>query len=167
MKTRRTKSINAILKWLAILPLTAALIAVVPSCKGKAKPSENSTVEISSPPPSPLPYNVTDGDTIWFRVEELPVFPGGSGALSNFLGKNMTYPEAAKKKKIQGRVVVGFVLTKECKITNAKIVTGIDTDCDNEALRVVNSLPQFEKPAQVNGRPVSYHFTLPVHYTLK
>ncbi len=89
MKNRSTKSINAILKWLTILPLVAVLIAVVPSCKGKAKPSEDSTAEISSPPPSPLPYNVTDGDTVWFRVDELPVFPGGSGALSNFLGKNM------------------------------------------------------------------------------
>ncbi len=114
-----------------------------------------------------LPYNVTDGDTVWFRVDEFPVFPGGSEALSDFLGKNMSYPEAARKKKIQGRVVVGFVLTKECKIANAKIVTGIDPDCDNEALRVVNSLPQFEKPAQVDGRPVSYHFTLPVHFTLQ
>jgi TonB family protein len=140
---------------------------VVSSCKGKAKPSENSIVDISSAPPSPLPYNVINGDTVWFRVDEFPVFPGGSGAMSEFLGKNMTYPEAAKKKKIQGRVVVGFVLTKECKITNAKIVTGIDPDCDNEALRVVNSLPQFIKPAQVDGRSVSYHFTLPVHFTLK
>lgn len=167
MKNRSTTLINLILKWLTILPLTAVFIAVVPSCKGKAKPSENSTVEISSPPPSPLPYNVTDGDTVWFRVDEFPVFPGGSAALSDFLSKNMTYPETAKKKKIQGRVVVGFVLTKECKITNIKIVTGIYPDCDNEALRVVNSLPQFEKPAQVDGRPVSYHFTLPVNYTLK
>jgi TonB family protein len=167
MKNRSTTSINTILKWLAILPLIAVFITMVSSCNGKVKPSENSTGEISSPPPPPLPYNVTNGDTVWFRVDEFPVFPGGSGALSNFLGKNMTYPETAKKKKIQGRVVVGFVLTKECKITNAKIVTGIDPDCDIEALRVVNSLPQFEKPAFVNGRPVSYHFTLPVHYTLQ
>ncbi|MCX6334468.1 MAG: energy transducer TonB [Bacteroidia bacterium] len=163
---KRKVSVNAILKWLTILPMIAIVIAVVPSCKGKTKPAEIAIEEITSPP-SPLPYNVTNGDTIWFRVDCFPVFPGGSEALSNFLGKNMSYPESAKKKKIQGRVVVGFILTKDCKVVDAKIVTGIDPDCDNEALRVVNSLPQFEKPAYVKGRPVAYHFTLPVHYTLK
>ena len=97
----------------------------------------------------------------------MPVFSADSLALADFLSKNLTYPEAARKRKVQGRVVVGFVLTKECKLTDVKIVTGIDPDCDNEALRVVNSLPQFQRPAQVDGRPVSYHFTLPVHYTLQ
>ena len=95
------------------------------------------------------------------------LFPGGSDALSLCIEKAFTYPESAKKKKIQGRVVVGFVLTKDCKLTDVRIVAGIDPDCDNEAMRVVNSLPKFEKPAFVDGRPVAYHFTLPVHYVLK
>jgi TonB family protein len=171
MKKRTFSTINLILKWLAIIPIAAIIFTVIPSCKGKAKPSaassEDSTTPPPPPPPSPLPYNINNGDTVWFRVDELPTFPGGSLALSDCIAKSFTYPEPAKKKNIQGRVVVGFVLTKECKIVDVKIVTGIDPDCDKEAIRVVTSLPQFEKPAFVKGKPVAYHFTLPVHYTLQ
>jgi TonB family protein len=163
MKTKRTSLMNVIFRWLAILPLGAIVLAAVPSCKGKTSPSEST----SPPPPPPLPYNITNGDTVWFRVDEFPVYPGSSTAMYKFINQTITYPEASKKKKIQGRVVVGFILTKECKVTDARIITGIAPDCDQEALRVVNSLPQFEKPALVKGRPVAYHFTLPVHYTLK
>jgi TonB family protein len=190
MKTGKALTTRLILKWLPILTLAAIVIVAIPSCKGKNKSSENSTEKVTNltadndslvlrgqqvpadapdppSPPPPLPYNVKNGDTVWFRVDELPLFPGGENALSLFIEKTFTYPESAVKKKIQGRVVVGFVMTKECKITDIKIVTGIDPDCDKEAMRVVNSLPKFEKPAYVDGRPVSYHFTLPVQYVLK
>ena len=190
MKTGIVSTIKPILKWLLIIPSVAIILAAIPSCKGKAKPSENSTEKAKilagdndslvlrgqplpsdaphpPPPPPPLPYNINNGDTVWFRVDELPLFPGGEDALSLCMDKTFKYPESALKKKIQGRVVVGFVLTTDCRITDAKIVTGIDPDCDNEALRVINSLPKFEKPAYVDGRPVAYHFTIPVHYVLK
>jgi len=167
MKNSTLAQKKSFFRIMAIIMVCTVTVAIFPSCKGKAKPSDANSEQFVSTPPPPLPYNITDGDTVWFRVDELPVFPGGEEALSTFLGKNIAYPEAARKKKIQGRVVVGFILTKECKITSAKIVTGIDPDCDNEAIRVVNSIPRFEKPAQVDGRPVSYHFTLPVHYTLQ
>jgi protein TonB len=142
------------------------------SCKGKNSPGEvivkeNITLRDDTPPQQPLPFNIINGDTVWFRVDKFPVFPGGKEALSNYIGSTFVYPETARKKKIQGRVVVGFILTKECNITDVKIITGIDPDCDKEALRVVKSLPMFEQPASVNGRPVSFHFTLPVHYTLQ
>lgn len=192
MKTKRKESVKSLFKWLSIFSLIAVFIAVVPSCKGKTKASDSSVEKVTGsslsegnadsiafrgqtvppdapsppPPPPPLPYNVINADTVWYRVDEFPVFPGGAAALSKYLGETIVYPEASKKKNIQGRVVVGFVLTKECKVIDAKIVAGISQDCDQEALRVVNSLPLFEKPAKVNGRPVAYHFTLPVHYTL-
>ena len=190
MKTLAIVQLNSIFRVMAIMTVLTVVIAIFPSCKGKTKPSEKTTEKVMDlaadndslvlrgndipsdapqppPPPSPLPYNIYDGDTVWFRVDELPLFPGGSDALSLYIEKNFTYPESAVKKKIQGRVVVGFVLTIDCRITDAKIVTGIDPDCDNEALRVVNSLPKFEKPAYVDGRPVAYHFTIPVHYVLR
>jgi len=190
MKTGKAPTIKLNLKWLLIIPLAAIILVAIPSCKGKAKPSENSNEKIKilagdndslilrgqhvpsdapSPPipPPPLPYNIKNGDTVWYRVDELPLFPGGDDAMFLCIEKTFTYPESAVKKKIQGRVVVGFVLTTDCRITDAKIVTGIDPDCDKEALRVVNSLPKFEKPAFVDNRPVAYHFTIPVHYVLK
>lgn len=163
MKTGKGPTIKLNLKWLLIIPLAAIILVAIPSCKGKAKPSEN----LPPIPPPPLPYNIKNGDTVWYRVDELPLFPGGDDAMFLCIEKTFTYPESAVKKKIQGRVVVGFVLTTDCRITDAKIVTGIDPDCDKEALRVVNSLPKFEKPAFVDNRPVAYHFTIPVHYVLK
>lgn len=163
MKTGKGPTIKLNLKWLLIIPLAAIILVAIPSCKGKAKPSEN----LPPIPPPPLPYNIKNGDTVWYRVDELPLFPGGDDAMFLCIEKTFTYPESAAKKKIQGRVVVGFVLTTDCRITDARIVTGIDPDCDNEALRVVNSLPKFEKPAFVDDRPVAYHFTIPVHYVLK
>jgi len=163
MKTGKGPTIKLNLKWLLIIPLAAIILVAIPSCKGKAKPSEN----LPPNPPPPLPYNIKNGDTVWYRVDELPLFPGGDDAMFLCIEKTFTYPESAVKKKIQGRVVVGFVLTTDCRITDARIVTGIDPDCDNEALRVVNSLPKFEKPAFVDDRPVAYHFTIPVHYVLK
>jgi TonB family protein len=190
MKTLTITHLISIFRSMAIMTVLTVVVAIVPSCIGKTKPTEKETlgamnpaVDIDSialrgdpvpsdapgppPPPPPLPYKIYDGDTVWFRVDELPIFPGGSDALSSYIEKYFTYPPSAVKKKIQGRVVVGFVLTTDCRVTDARIVTGIDPDCDNEALRVVNSLPKFEKPAFVDGRPVAYHYTLPVHYVLQ
>lgn len=164
MKTITITHLKSIFRSMAIITVLTVIVAIVPSCKGKSNPSD---APGPPPPPPPLPYNISNGDTIWFRVDELPVFSEDSLALMDFLSVNLVYPEAAKKKKVQGRVVVGFVLTADCRVTDARIVTGIDRDCDNEALRVVNSLPKFEKPAYVDGKPVAYHFTFPVHYVLQ
>jgi TonB family protein len=183
MKPGKTQKLRTLMCVLAMMPALAIIIAISASCKNRTSSGDQVQLLLDStvlhgqqaspeapptpPTPPPHPYNVVNGDTVWFRVDVLPVFPGGVNAMMDHIGKTFTYPEKAKKKKIQGRVVVGFVLTKDCRVVDARIVTGIHPDCDNEALRVVNSLPQFEKPAFVNGRPVAYHFTLPVHYTLQ
>jgi TonB family protein len=168
MRTLTIVQINSIFRVMAIMTVFTVVIAIFPSCRGKTK-SLDATADqfVPAPPPSLLPYNINDGDTVWFRVDKLPVFSADSLAMEDFLVKNLVYPEAARKREITGRVVVTFILTKDCKVVNAKIIKGLDPDCDNEALRVVNLLPQFEKPAYVNGRPVAYHSTLPVHYELR
>jgi len=160
--------LNSIFRLMAIMTVFTVVTAIFPSCIGKTKPADAAVEQsLSATPPSLLPYNVNNGDTVWFRVDKIPVFSADSLALMDFLARNLVYPEAAKKKKITGRVVVTFILTKDCKVVNAKIIKSIDPDCDKEALRVIDLLPQFEKPAYVNGRPVAYHFTLPVHYELQ
>jgi protein TonB len=166
MKIRRKKSMNAVFKWLAIMSMIAIVIAIMPSCKGKTKPSESTTDEVAPPPPTLEPFNINDGDTIWFRADENPKFAGGDAALSKFFAENIVYPEAAKKNKTEGRVVVTFVVTKEGAIRDAKVIKGVDPELDKEALKLVNSLPAFEKPAMVNGKPVNFHHTLPVIYAL-
>ena len=168
MRNLAIAQLNSIFRLMAIMTVFTVVIAIVPSCKGKVKPVDPASEQLDSTrPPSPLPYNVNNGDTVWFRVDKIPVFSADSLALTDFLARNLVYPEAARKKKITGRVVVTFILTKDCKVVNAKIIKGIDPACDQEALRVIALLPQFEKPAYVNGRPVAYHYTLPVHYELQ
>ena len=184
---RKKETICNLLKSVAVMLMAAVIMAGIQSCKNKAGGAKNSNAESAltkdstvvygqsipqdapppPPPPPPLPYNVANGDTVWFRVDALPVYPGGNDALFDQISKTFTYPEPAAKKNIQGRVVVGFVVTKECMITDVKVVTGIDPDCDAEAVRVIKSLQQFEKPAMVRGRPVSYHYTVPVSFKLQ
>jgi TonB family protein len=152
------------------LPLAAILLIVLPFCRGNnsnPRSMPGSAVNEASKPAPPLPFSVSKVDTVWYRVDELPVFSYDEGAMADFLRNNIRYPEPAIKKGIQGRVVVGFVLTKDCMVRDAKIITGLGPECDNEALRVVNMLPKFAKPATVKGKPVNYHFTQPVHFTMQ
>lgn len=183
-------SAETIMKWLATAAVAAILIYILPSCQGGTNSEKNVTGLVTAgtadkdslivmgevppadapappPPPAPLPYNVNNGDTVWFRADQEPVFPGGASAMNSYIATHIVYPKSAIRKKLQGRMVIGFILTAECEITDAKIITGCDAHCEQEALRVINSLPRFEKPAYVNGRPVAYHYTIPIHFTLK
>ena len=100
-------------------------------------------------------------------AEEMPEFPGGSTALMTYLMDNVKYPADAKKDKKEGRVICSFVVSKEGKINDAHVVKSSGTESlDNEALRVVNNMPDW-KPGKENGEPVNVQFTIPVVFKLK
>ena len=71
-------------------------------------------------------------------------YPGGKQALLEFLRQNVNYPEHAIKDSIEGRVVVGFVITTDGSITEPKVVRSVHPLLDAEALRVVNLMPKWE-----------------------
>ncbi len=96
---------------------------------------------------------------------EMPKYPGGETALRTFLAENLKYPEEAKVKKLSGKVYVSFILDETGKVTNAKVVKGVDPLLDKEALRVVNLLPQWE-PGKDEGKPVKVSYTIPVKFSL-
>lgn len=98
--------------------------------------------------------------------EVFPKFPGGNEALVSYLSENLTYPKEAARKGIQGRVYISFIVNKEGKVTEATILKGIGYGCDEEALRVVNEMPDW-MPATVNGEPVPVKYNLPVAFMLK
>lgn len=104
-------------------------------------------------------------DEIWYFVEKKPEFPGGETALKHYIANNIKYPETALSKDIQGRVYVKFIINKEGKIEDAKVVKGVDELLDNEALRVINAMPDWE-PGMNNGIKVSVWFSLPVNFIL-
>ena len=99
-------------------------------------------------------------------VETMPEFPGGLKALMQYLGENIKYPKTAIDSQKEGRVIVSFVINKEGDLMNAKIVRSIDSALDEEALRVVNSMPKW-KPGEQGGKKVNVKYTLPVAFRLK
>jgi TonB family protein len=99
------------------------------------------------------------------QVEEQPSYPGGSTEMSKFIIQNIKYPEAAKKKGIQGKVFVNFTVEKDGSISDAKVTKGIGSGCDEEALRVVKLMPKWI-PGKIKGKPVSVRVTLPVMFAL-
>jgi TonB family protein len=104
-------------------------------------------------------------DRVWDVVEQMPKFPGGDGALMDFLHKSIKYPAEAEKAGKQGRVVVVFVVGKDGAVNNAKVVRSVDEKLDAEALRVVNAMPKWQ-PGKQNGQDVNVKFTIPVTFKL-
>ncbi len=106
----------------------------------------------------------TNGD-VFDVVEQMPQFPGGQSALLEYLSKNVRYPEEAHKAGKQGSVIATFVVEKDGSITNAKVMRSIDPLLDAEALRVINSMPNWI-PGKQDGKPVVVKYTVPVTFKL-
>ena len=103
---------------------------------------------------------------IFMVVEQMPDFKGGEAAMWKYFGKNMVYPEEAKENQISGIVYVTFVVDAKGKIKDVKLLRGIGGGCDEEALRVVRNMPDWN-PGKQRGKPVSVQFSLPVNFTLR
>jgi protein TonB len=108
--------------------------------------------------------NNGDG-SIYFSAQQAPSFPGGEKARTRFLQQNIIYPPEALKKKIKGAVYVSFIVEKNGSISNVKLLKGIGYGCDEEALRVVNSMPNWI-PGRQNGIPVRVQIAIPLIFTL-
>ena len=102
-----------------------------------------------------------DEDIIYTMEEKIPTFPGGSLELIEYIARHLKYPKKAKDKGIHGRVIVSFIIDCDGSISDAKIVRGIDPDCDKEALRLINGMPRWI-PAQLNGENIGVRLTLPI-----
>ena len=115
---------------------------------------------------SAMAQTEVEDDAIFVVVENNPEFPGGSDSLYAYIARNIRYPEAAKKEKIEGRVFVTFVIEKDGQVSSAKILRDIGGGCGEEAIRVVKSMPKW-KPGTQNGQPVRVQFNLPVSFQLQ
>lgn len=104
-------------------------------------------------------------DYIFQAVEKPAEFPGGQMGLMTWLSNNIRYPEAAQQARVEGRVIVKFVIEKDGTVSNAVVVKGVNKDLDAEALRVVRRMPKWI-PGENDGKPVASYFTLPIQYKL-
>jgi protein TonB len=107
-----------------------------------------------------------DEQQIFMVVESMPNFPGGETELHRYLAENIKYPQMAKESGIQGRVFVTFVVERDGKVTDVRVLRGIGGGCDEEAIRVVKNMPKWT-PGKQRGKPVRVQFNLPVKFTLQ
>ena len=101
---------------------------------------------------------------VFIVVEELPSFPGGNEALKAFVASTMKYPTVALENGIIGQVTVGFTVAEDGSVTDAKIKSGVDPSLDQEAVRIVNSMPKWS-PGKQRGMPVSVKYEMPINFT--
>ena len=111
-------------------------------------------------------YDSTGVKVDYFPFAEMPAFKGGDKKLFSFLANNVRYPVEAQKLGIEGRVLVQFVVGKDGKVTDAKIVKNANYYLDIEALRVVNAMPNWI-PGKLEGKSVRVKHTLPVNFRLR
>ncbi len=103
---------------------------------------------------------------IFTVVESMPEFPGGPQAMMEYIARNIKYPPMARESGIQGRVFVNFVVEPDGSVTNVNVLRGIGGGCDEEAIRVVESMPKWT-PGRQRGKAVRVSFNLPVRFTLQ
>ena len=116
-------------------------------------------------PSQQKPVEKVDSDGVYLMPDQLPEFPGGIQAMMKFLSTNIKYPVEAQKKGISGRVIVQFVIMEDGTLDQAKVIRGVDPLLDEEALRVVKSMPKW-KPGMDRGEAVKVRFTAPIMFNL-
>lgn len=99
-------------------------------------------------------------------VEQMPEFPGGMQGLISYLSENIKYPKDAEKQKVEGKVMVTFVVEADGSVTTVQEVKKVFPSLDNEAVRVVSAMPKWT-PGMHDGKPVRVKYTLPISFRLK
>ena len=98
-------------------------------------------------------------------VETAPEYQGGSRALARFLGSTLRYPAKARENKTQGKVYIGFIVEKNGTLTDFKVIKGIGSGCDEEAIRVLKLSAPW-KPGLAEGKPVRTSYVQPITYQI-
>ncbi len=153
MMTKKRTGSRASLKMILALPLAFMLVFML-ACKDKSSSKKEAAA-------------ATTPSEVFVVVEVMPVFQNDTTytALMQWVGANVTYPDEAKKKGIQGKVIVRFVIDELGMVTDPEVVRGVDPQLDKAALDVVSKLPQWS-PGLQGGKPVKTYFTIPIAFKL-
>ena len=98
-------------------------------------------------------------------VDKQPQYPGGIAKFYEYLGKEIKYPEVAKKNKTQGKVFLSFTVEKNGKLGDVVITRGLSKETDAEAVRVIKNSPNWN-PGLLGGKPVRVKYNLNVNFNL-
>jgi len=165
MITQSKKTKGVVIKALLTLPLFALLLFA--NCKSNGNnTSEKNTVDAPENVGTQVAKaTVSDDDEVYGAVDVMPEYPGGTTAMFDFIQKNVKYPESAKKKGIEGRVFVQFVVEKDGSLSSFTVLRGVSDDIDAEAIRVLKMMPKW-KPGMKDGKPVRVQYTMPFKFQL-
>mgnify|MGYP003288690886 CR=1 FL=1 len=131
-----------------------------------AEVSQEEVLEVYEYQPPEIEEEEIAEAEIFIVVEEMPEFPGGPAKMLEYIQKNIKYPMMARESDIQGRVFVNFVVEPDGSISNVNVMRGIGGGCDEEAVRVVKSMPAW-KPGKQRGSAVRCSFTVPIIFKLQ
>jgi len=106
-----------------------------------------------------------DANEPFVIVEQMPEFPGGNEAMMKYMSAQMKYPDEAVELGIGGTVFVTFVVERDGQITEVKVLRGIGSGCDEEAVRVLKGMPKWD-PGKQNGMAVRTRYNLPFRFHL-
>ena len=169
MNKKKTNGVGHIKYALFAIPAFALLLAGNISCSSEATKTddvkENAATEKANEAEVIVQEPATK-DEAFAVVEQMPEFPGGMKELMTYLKDNIKYPKAAQDKKVQGRVIVQFVVEKDGTPTEFNVVRSVDPDLDAEALRVLGGMPKW-KPGMQKGQVVRVKYTVPVAFRLQ
>lgn len=135
-----------------------------PTSKENDEPHKPTAKEPELKPVTPKPENKS---YLINTVEERPSFPGGEAKMYSWLANNLKYPETAAEERVEGRVLVEFDILANGQISNARIARSVHPDLDEEALRLVRSMPRWT-PGKMGGHPITTtKYRLPINFKLR
>lgn len=105
------------------------------------------------------------GDKVYSSVEKMPEYPGGMKYFKRYIDRNLKYPEEAKKNKIEGVVVMQFVVEKNGDITNPRVVRRLEASLDSVAMNLVKGMPRWT-PASDHGVKVRCKYSVPIAFKI-
>lgn len=119
-------------------------------------------------PPAVVPVPQQDSLVPLALIETKPLFANGKAEdeFTRWVFEHLKYPKEARTKGIEGKVIASFVIDPDGYITDVRIVRGADPLLDDEAIRVLESSPKWERPGMVNGKKVSVKYNFPLNFAL-
>ena len=142
------------------------MVVVGYASNGVGAPSSDSDKKVVAVVDIPKVKETPQEKVIFQVVEEMPEFPGGMAEAMKFLAKNIKYPVAAQQAKIEGRVIVQFVIERDGSVSDVKVMRGVNPELDAEAIRVVSMMPKWI-PGKQRGKAVAVKYTMPIMFRLQ
>lgn len=113
-----------------------------------------------------IPDTASGKDEVFMVVEKMPEFPGGESAMTTYLSASVKYPAEARKKGIEGTVMLQYVIEADGLVSNVKVLRSVEPSCDEAACKAVREMPRW-MPGMQRGKAVRVQMQMPVKFALQ